>query len=268
MDYRIKVYIPTRKNYGYIEELKNKHILAISKYIKADDDYGLNLFFNSLLKDLNLTNSIDKFCVLLQLRGLNLNGKATLTGKHSDGGKVEYSIDIFGFLGEYLEKCESFILKDAFEFNNTKILFKNPSTFYFKNVYALLSDIIDDIEVEGVSKYKQKDKKEKFKTLLQLDKELVSSFVKHLDAINKKSDLFLVRNDNPQIYLPNIKISFFNNTIFNILKSLFKIELSYFYQKFYICLTKLGLSYKDFMELSFVETDILITIFKSANKIK
>ena len=268
MDYKVKVYIPTKKIYGYIDELKNKDILTISKYIKANDDYGLNTFLNSLLSPLKLTNTIDKFCVLLQLRGLNLSGKATLTGKHSNNNKVDYTIDIFSFIGEYLEAIDSFDISSEYIFENIKIFFKTPSSLYFKNTYALISDIITDIEIQGTSEYAKKSSKEKIEYLLTLDKNIINGFARHLDKINKSTNLFFVKNDDPEVYLPNIKISFYNNTIFNIIKSLFKVELSYFYQKFYICLTKLGLSYGDYMSLSYVESDILISIFKSANKIK
>lgn len=268
MEYRVRLYIPSKKKFDYLDEIKNKNIIAISKFIQANDEYGLSSYFEKLLSSLELDNIIDKFCVLLQLRGLNFNGKAVLKGKHADGNEVEYKIDIFEFVGQLLEGLES--VPDQYEFitGEYKFLFKLPTRMYFKNTYALLYDTLLDIEYNGVSVYKGLQKKEKFNYVIGIDKETITNVVKFFNQTNNNSEIFFIKNDDKDILLPSIRVSFFNNTIFNTLKALFKIELTYIYNKFYVCLTKLGISYTDYLNLSFIEADILLSIYKSANNLK
>lgn len=268
MEYRVKVYIPSKKSYGYINELKNSDIVAIAKFIQANDEYGLSTYFEQIIKGLKLENIVDKFCVLLQLRGLNLNGNAILKGRHISGSEAEYKVNVFEFVSSLVEYYDNIKKSYEIEYNGIKIFFTLPKKLYFKNFYSLLFDIVERVEVSGEEKYSKLSQRDKLKFLIELGKDVATKIFEELTAINNSSDLYFIKIEDKEILLPSIKISFFNNTIFNTLKSLFKIELTYLYNKFYVCLTKIGLSYKDYMNISFIEADILLSIYKAANKLK
>jgi hypothetical protein len=267
MEYKIKVYIPSQDKFGYITELKNKDTLAISKYIKANDDYGLAKILNKHLHDVGAKNILDKFFILLQLRALNVSNTVALKAKHISGEDAGYTVNLFKFLGLFLEHSKTLPQEYVFKNDKIEIIFNLPSNMYFANFYSLLLDSINSIIIDGEDVIKGKSSKEKFKFILKFKKEFVQELKQFLNNINKQSELYFVKSTE-EILVPAIKISYFNNTIFNLIKSLYKTEISYFYNKFYICLTKLGLSYEDYQELSFVETDILLNIYKSANKLK
>ncbi len=268
MSYKVKVYLPTQNRFAYINELKNKDILAITKYIKADDELGLSIFLNQLLEPTGATNNVDKFFVILQLRALNFGNNITLKGRHVEGRDVLYKKDIFEFLGDYINFCESLKSNFIFKKQNLEIEFTYPANLFFKNFLHLLNESIVDIKVDGLSIFQDKTQTEKFNILYKLKPNILKEIKKFLENINNTSNLFFIKNYDKQASFPDIKISFFNNTIFSIIKSIFKIEITYFYNKFYICLTKLGISYSDYMNLTFIEADILLSIFKSANKSK
>lgn len=267
MEYKIKVYIPSQDRFGYIPELKNKDALAISKYIKANDDYGLTKILNEHLNSVGAKNILDKFFILLQLRALNISNTVTLKAKHITGEDATYTVNIFKFLGMFLEYNKTIQEEYVYEKDNVKIVFSLPANIYFANFYSLLVDSIKNIFVDGEDIIKNKNSKEKLRTILRFKKEFIEEIKTFLSNINKASQLFFVKSTD-EILVPAIKISYFNNTVFSLIKSLFKTEIGYFYNKFYICLTKLGLSYEDYQELSFIETDILLNIYKSANKLK
>jgi hypothetical protein len=268
MNYKVKVYLPYQKRITYIDELKNKDILTITKYIKANDEFGLSNYLNELLKPVDALTSIDKFFVVLQLRALNLGNTITLKGRHVEGRDVFYKKDIFGFLGEYIKHCETIPEHYTFVKQDLEIIFKHPSNLYYKNFIQLLNDIVVDIKLNNESILVNTTKKEKFNIIFKLKPNILQEIKKFLEGINLSSDLFFIKNESKDVSFPNISISFFNNTLFSIIKSIFKMEISYFYNKFYICLTKLGITYSDYMNLTFIETDILLSIFKSANKSK
>ena len=267
MDFNIRVYIPSTEKFEYIKELTNKETLAISKFIKANDDYGLSSLFDSLLKDIPTNNIVDKFFILCQLRALNISNKIVLSAKHLSGENATYRINLFSFLGDYLNHIKTLEKEYVYEDEQLKIYFKLPTNIYFKNFYVLLNDIITKVEINGKNILEGKNQKETFDIILKFNSRVISGLKNYLNKLNNNSNLFFVK-PTEEILVPTIKVSFFNNTIFNILKSIFKTEILYFYNKFFVCLTKLGLSYDDYLKLSYVETDILLNIYKSANKLK
>jgi hypothetical protein len=268
MQYKVKTYKPSTKEIKYVHEIKNKNLLDIIKYIQANDDHGLNLYFNEFLGNDNTLNIIDKFFIILQLRALNFNNRVVIAGLHKTGKEALSKIDIFKFLGEYIAFIESYEGEFYIKIDDLEIKFTLPKNLYFKNIYALMLDCIADVKIGEESLYKNKTEKQKLEIIINLKKEIIEKFKEKILEINSTSSLFFHENKNSEANLPNIRISFFNNTLFNVLKSIFKLEISYFYQRLYIFLNKVNFSYDSFMELTFVETDILLSIYKSANKIK
>lgn len=267
MDYRIRIYIPSSGKFEYVDELKNRESLAILKYIKANDDYGLCNYFENILSGTSAKTIEDKFFILCQLRALNIGNTITINGKDDTGVKTSIKINLFNFLKEYINYIQKSEKKFEFHEDNLKIVFKLPTTIYFKSFISLLNDTVEKILIDDKDILESKNNIEKLEIISKLKKETIFKIKQFLNNINQSSTLFFLK-PNEQILIPTVKISFFNNTIFNLLKSIFKTEFTYFYNKFYICLTKLGLSYEDYLKLSFIEADILLNTYKAANQLK
>jgi hypothetical protein len=265
MDYKVKIYVPSLGGFEYFNELKNREALAISKYIKANDEYGLSVYLNETIKTSQSIDILDKFFILLQLRALNISNKVVISGKHTSGSDATFTVNLFSFLSKYLDYLKNIPQHFSFIQDDLTIIFKRPRNIYFKNFYSLLFDTIEQILVNGENLFDGKSNQEKIDIILKLNKGTLNDVKSFLDSINNLSELYFCKPEN-DISIPTIRISFFNNTLFSLLKTLYKTEISYFYTKFYICLTKLGLSYEDYLKLSFVETDILLNIYKGANK--
>jgi soluble P-type ATPase len=265
MDYKVKIYVPSLKSFEYFNELKNKEALAISKYIKSNDEYGLSVYLNEFVKRVKGADILDKFFILLQLRALNISNKVIISGKHVTGSDATFKVNLFNFLGRYLEYSQSVPSRFTFTQDNLTIILHRPRNIYFKNFYSLLVDSIEQILIDNEDIFKDKSNQEKMEIILKLNKNTLSNVKTFINSINESSELYFCKPEN-DISIPTIKISFFGNTLFSLLKTLYKTEISYFYSKFYICLTKMGLSYEDYLRLSFVETDILLNIYKGANK--
>ena len=267
MDYRIRVFIPSSNKFEYVDELKNRQSLAILKYIKANDDYGLCNYFENILKDTSAQNIEDKFFILCQLRALNIGNSLTVNGKDDTGAKTSIKISLFDFLKNYIEYVQKSKKQYIYQENNLQIVFKLPTTLYFKNFLSLLNDSIERILINNEDIIQGKNNIEKFEIISKFNKETMLKIKDFLNEINQASTLFFLK-PTEQILVPTVKVSFFNNTVFNLLKTIFKTEFNYFYNKFYICLTKLGISYDDYLKLSFVEADILLNTYKAANQLK
>jgi hypothetical protein len=268
MTYKVKVYIPTQKQFGYVEELKNRDILIISKYIKANDDEGLNQYFDTILSKFKNITILDKFFILLQLRALNFSSKVVITGKHVSGKEAVCNIILSEILQKLLDFCDTDMSQKAFIEKDLKIDFKLPQSLYFSDINNLLNEAVENIYINSACITKDVEGDDRNNIIKRLKPDIIQRIRDHFNDINKQSALYFLKNEDLEILLPTIQISFFSNTIFNILKAIFKIEISQFYQKFYTCLTKLGISFSDYMDLSFIETDILLSIYKAANKIK
>lgn len=268
MGYKVKTYIPTLSSSEYTREITNFDILNIIKYIKANDDYGLSKYFEHNVVDCSVPTLLDKFFVLIQLRALNFNNRVVFKGKHASGSDAVSNVDLFKFLGDILTQYPSIPQTHQYKCENLVINFKLPTKLYFKNIYSLLLDTITDILYNNVSLYENKNEKEKLEILVRLKKDNLVKIKEYLQNLNEKLELFLIKNEDGETNIPTIRVSFYNNTLFNVLKSIFKLEITYFYQRLYTCITKLGLDYSSFMGLTYVETDILLSIYKSVNKLK
>ena len=268
MGYKVKTYVPTLSATEYTREITNFDILNIIKYIKANDDYGLSKYFEQNTIDFQAPSLIDKFFVLIQLRALNFNNRVVFKGNHFSGSDAVSNVDLFKFLGDILSSYAKIQHNYQFAHEGLTITFRLPTKLYFKNIYSLLLDTIVDMSYSGTSIYMNKKDKEKLEILLRLKKDVLDKIKDYLQCVNEDLELYFIKNQDNETNIPTIKISFFNNTLFNILKSIFKLEITYFYQRLYTCLTKLGLDYNSFMNLTHVETDILLSIYKSVNKLK
>ena len=268
MGYKVKTYIPTLSATEYTREITNFDILNIIKYIKANDDYGLSKYFEHNVVDCYAPTLLDKFFIIIQLRALNFNNRVTFKGKHATGSDAISNVDLFKFLGDILIQHSNIPQTHQYRYKNLIIDFKLPTKLYFKNIYSLLLDTITGISYNNVSLYKNKSEKEKLEILVRLKNDYLVKIKEYLQDLNEKLELFLVKNEDGETNIPTIRISFYNNTLFNILKSIFKLEITYFYQRLYTCITKLGLDYNSYMRLTYVETDILLSIYKSVNKLK
>ena len=258
--YKIKTYIPTLSSYCYINEITNKNYIDINKYISANDNEGLSLFFESLL-DESVKNTFDKLFVLIYLRMLAVGNELKL--KYAEGSDFTASLSVMldSLLKRLLEKPEANIcdyVKD-----DLIIKFKEPTKLYYKNIIELYIDIIKDISIpNNIRDYKTLKPEFKRNIIGRLKDEYINDVKVHLNT--NSSQYALTKVEEKDIFHINI----YNSSPIKLLKLIYKSNISSLYLKLYHSIQKVNLTYSDFCSMTPAEVDLLLTIYKSANNIK
>lgn len=251
----IKTYIPTLSSYAYCSEIKNIDFLNINKLINLNDDDQLQKYLNSFTSQ-NL-NSFDNLFCILNLRVLCIGDEIRLLDRETN---VNINIDLKNILDRLLGN----VIKPLDDFNveNIKIKFKLPSKLYYSNFIEQLVDITQNFYINEDIDYSDLTLKDKLKILSRLKKVYILKIKEHLNKCSEKYKIADLEN------YTNTTFNFYDNSVFEYVKFLFRVNISSLYNKLYICSQKLNLSYSDFNSLTPSETDLLLAIYKNSNSIK
>lgn len=252
----LKTYLPTLSSFAHCSEIKNIDFLNINKLINLDDDEQLLKYFDDII-NCNSLNSFDKLFCIINIRAFSIGEEIKLLDKNTN---INITIELKNILEKLLNNNIR-PLQD-FIFNNLHIVFKLPSKLRYNNFIELLLDIVDDIQVGDVFNYREITNKEKLKILSRLKKEYILDIKKH---IGKSKEKFSIANLDSYT---DTTFNFYDNSVFEYVKFLFRVNISSLYNKYYICSQKLNIQWRDYNNLTPSETDLLLAIYKDSNSIK
>jgi len=258
-DYKIKTIVPSLSTTVYLNQIKNKNLFDISKFISSNDDTGLAYYLENLVKKIPTDNNFDKTFALLNLRMVCISNELKI--KISQGSTpINYKFNINNILLNLLNNVNEPITKYVKE--DLELELKHPSKLYYSNFIEFLIDIIVDLKIKKVEiDYKKLSIKNKSKLLTTLKKEIIKEIKDYL-KLNQKIYTTLVFENSER------KISFYDNTFFYFIKFLFNYNLSNLYNKMFLTCSALKLTYSEYKSLTPAETDVLIAIYKKNNNIK
>jgi len=252
----LKTYLPTLSSFVYCSEIKNIDFLNINKLINLNDDDQLLEYLDNII-NCNSLNSFDKLFCIINIRAFSIGEEIKLVDKNTN---INLTIE----LKNILEKLLNNIIKPLpdFVFDNLHITFKLPSKLHYNNIVELLLDIVDDMQVGDSFNYKEITNKEKLKILSRLKKEYILNIKKH---IGKSKEKFSIANLESYT---DTTFNFYDNSIIEYVKFLFRVNIGSLYSKYYICSQKFNIQFSDYNKLTPSETDLLLAIYKDSNSIK
>jgi hypothetical protein len=253
--YKIRTVIPSLSSFIYLNELTNKNLLDINKFISSNDSVGLDEYFSNLLPS-NI-NIYDKLFLIVFLRYKCLGEEIKLT-KISSSDSIQVSVNLANIL-EKLFNCKIEKL-NPFTYKNLKINFKYPSKLYFEKYFDLLEDIVENIEINSLKLTNKIDINE---ALSKLKPEILNNLINYVREENKN-----VLYISDSVLLKDLNLTFYNNSCFNLIKLFLTYNVSNIYLKMFHMTEKLNINYSDFLKLTPLESDILLTIYKSVKNIK
>jgi hypothetical protein len=258
--FKVKTYIPSLSSFKHIEEITNRNLLYMNKFLSSNDEEGFSEYIDFILpfKDIN---SFDKFFILLCLRSTCIGDLLNLKINIKDQPPTTLKLSI----KEVIKKIIDFELTKIpdFEKGDFSVRFKVPSSLYHKNLLFLLYDIIEDISVKDkLRSIRLMSEKEKMTVIKKINKDILKDIKQHIANNTQVVDITRMENFN------NIKICFTNNLSFKLLKIFFSQNISSFYYKLYHSTQKINLSYESFLDITPAEAELLLTIHKTVNAIK
>lgn len=256
-DFLVKTYQPTLSSYSYFKEFNNKNYFDVNKFIAANDNEGLSLYFNSLY---NSSNVFDNFFSLIYLRSLCVGSKLKLQLNK----ETTLSINLLNTLQRLIDNPQRPLID--FNYKDLTIKFKLPKFLYHKNIISFLYDTVEELKIQNnIENYYELQEGQKLFILKNLKEDILLEIKKHIKQNQIKYSI--VQLDDIE-NLNNIIFSFYDNSAFFTLKFFYKSNISSLYNKLYHSTQKLNLSFNDYTKLTPSETNILLTIFKKSNNIK
>ena len=257
MAFNIKTRLPSGRTVR-IPELKNKDFFIILKFCENEDFEGLNSFFNEIIfKGLEDLDIIDKFYAILLVRMIYVYPDIMFEDKNKN--TINFSIE------NILEKIDLFErdYDKAYKLDKFDIELGLPNLLYFED--------LNDIYLSIIKKIKVGDKVIKFNTLSMDEKEVILSNIpnsvfsiikSYSNQLSTNLNNFVIIEKNANFNLDEINLNVLSNGIISFILGIYSSGLSNFFEMLYIFTSKLGFTSHDFLELTPLDSRVLLNIYK------
>jgi hypothetical protein len=270
VNYTTKLFLPILKQNIRYQNITNKNYFDIIRFITNNDDEGLNEYFEWLLYDIivdkeivkKLTN-IEKFLILLDNRANTIGN--TLQIKNDKNAKIELSIIVI----------KNDIIKNLNYLNLIKVVNSEKYTVELSLPKTLIIENIDEIYKQIFNKIKIGEDEIQFSLLTDQEKLDIINIMpadisaEMMDFIKKtKEDLTKIKiiTENTKVGLENIDLNSYDSTLFMFLKSIFKDSLINFYELQYSLITKMSVSYDQFIKMTPNECKLYIKLYNDEKR--
>lgn len=268
-----RVYVPSHEKYYRYDTFDNTEYLAIIKYIQNNDTEQIVSFFHRLITDhchdsidISSLNCVDKFVILLNIRIMSIADRLEITTKVESGPekvKNNVSIDLY----DILDKVTNHPNNKSIEVNveNMSVEVGLPLNLYNSN--------LDDLIVNVLLSLNAKDKKYDLTTLSSEEKnELLDnlpgdilqqsiSYIKNIDE-TYKIPVFESVKQKISDELRSIELKVFDNSMFELLKSLYNSNLEEQYYIRYIMVKHMNYSLSEIDKITPIDTQTYINMYR------
>ena len=179
--------------------------------------------------------------------------------------------DIKMDLSLFLEKIENLN-----QYGTTTIIFDGikcvlglPLEIYFSNIDELLISTIQQIEIQDSKiEFQLLNQEEKNLIMNKLPGSLINELIKNIKNINKQFERILFIEHNSIFDINELQIDIASNQLFSFIKSIYTQDLKSFFEMMYHYNNKVIHDASLFMELTPIDTQILLNFYKEEIKIQ
>lgn len=251
--FSIEVTLPSGKLVR-INELNNKDYLVILKFCHNNDYKGLNSFFEKLYLTPDL-DVFDRFFVLLYVRKLFVSGKLNFLGKN----EVDIAYNINDMLEKLIDNYINF--ERSLEADGIKFKVDIPQGSYFSSIDDLYQYTIREVEYNNNTIiFSKLSEDERNAVLNRLPTSAFVAIQKYLEELSDSLfDLTLIE-ENKDFEISEVNINLMSNGVLYFIASIFKLDLTHFYETLYNYNQYVSNGSGDFFKLTFNEVKLLLKI--------
>lgn len=252
-----------------IRPITNEIFFNICKFIEENDDEDITIFIDEVLIELiedkntfNKLTRVDKCIILTKLYEQYIDPNINLHCSHKENNNIR-NVNVESAL--IFKKIQDLSINyfRKIQYNDIEIEISAPSRLFCKSYDEIMISMIHKIVYDNEEYY--------FNSFSDFDKD------KFLESIN--IDLFkictdIIKNNDTTLSLidipddfeyENIYISYFNNSLYSLIKSLFSFDVKYLYENSYVFCKAMGSSYDHFKQITPHEFNQFINIHKYYN---
>jgi hypothetical protein len=252
-----------------ISPITNEIFFNICKFIEENNDEDITVFIDEvlieLIQDTNIFNKltrVDKCIILTKLYEQYIDPNITLYCSHKENSDIRnVNVESASIFKKIQDLSVGYF--KTIRYNNIEIEISAPSKLFCKSYDEIMISMIHRVVYDGEEYY--------FSSFSDFDKD------KFLESINidlfkictdviKSNDTTLSLIDIPDDFeYENIYISYFNNSLYSLIKSLFSFDVKYLYENSYVFCKAMGSSYDHFKQITPHEFNQFINIHKYYN---
>lgn len=264
MSFYSKIELPVLKKEIRYTHINNSHYFDILKFITNNDDIGLSNYFDQLLYDIildkddinDLTN-LDKFLIFLDLRSNSLGDILQLNT--NNGGKVE--ILLSSIKDKIIKEISQLKLCKKISSAEMEIDICIPKSFIIDSIDKIYRDIIKSIKIEEDELHFFNLTDEEIDIIISNIPASLTSEILNFIKINEDINKINIITENKKIGLTGISLNVFDKSMFLFIKSIFNEDLINFYEMQYTLISKMNVSYDQFLRMNMNECRIFINFY-------
>ena len=258
----LNCWIPSKRNYTRVLELKMSQFDILSKYIANNDDENIANCFEDIIKE-NLENKdiypeltkFDKWFILTFLRASSISPSLYFVAKDKNDAECNIEFNLFNILTE-LSEIEFDTIDPMNEGNISLVI--TPSRKLFTNDTVL--DSVFSVKVDEETYYPELLSGRERRTLLSsIEGKLRTNISEHINKYEEKYvNTFLLKSNPGLQNFSSISLKLFDNTLYNFVVMVYKPFAKGIYKKKYNLMTGLKMSLAEVNNLTPVECDVYL----------
>lgn len=237
-EFKYKVYLPTKKRYHYFTQLSNETYTTLAKIIANNDDDLLKKTFNSMVYSMSnrrvnpkKITRIDMFCILLNIYIISVSNSIEMKGESKDGVPQTFNLDLYSVLDK-ITNFEFVYTRDIIVNDDVSMTIRCPSVMYVVETDDLIADCIETLTIYN-TKHNLMDLtlEQRRNTLEQIPAEIITTMIEKMSEINDEYQVDVMSAPEPD---KNVVITLYNNSMFEMLKLIYRqsLEAQYYYKYF------------------------------------
>lgn len=235
--------------YCILNEISNREYLILLKFLQADNYRG---FFEGLdekvmetIPDFPDYNIVDKCYVYLALCAYSIRSVARVTNNFIGDQDVELTLLLENIEKSFHDKRIPFDVNDKI-----KIIMGVPTKFYVDENNNITIDYLSNVLSVNDKKLDNKSVERLMNALPTKQKMLIEEKV--INNLKEKFDIF------ENVPMNKLEVPLFRFPLILNIANIYRMGLKSFYDVMYMCLRHVKMDYSGFMDLSYMETDIIL----------
>lgn len=255
MTFTTAIALPACNKIMHVKSITNKMHENLQKFLLEGDDELIEQSFENIVATCTQCNdnelcNMDKFILLCKIRSISYSSTVNLVNAENATINIDLEHIIEQLQNIKLAPCTSNL--DAMS-----ITFDLPHQLFLKHEEILINCIhcINDLHMHSLSKQNRD------KILNVLNSKILADAAEYIVQTSKKFDETYFIPDVESLKFNSFKINPFNQSLFEILKIIYKEDLLNFYKTKYLCLTKLHMSCSDYDELAPADARLFLSFY-------
>jgi hypothetical protein len=263
----IKQYLPILRSTVSYKELTNTHYFELLKYINNSDDRGIAEYFdeiiNTHIKEPQIFTVLEKFLILFDLRSICIGDSVELKLKNNATAKLS----IFSMLESIKKRISDISFKKSVVVNDFTLNLTVPRSFIVDkddDVYeSVIESVHDGSTLYNIDSFSKLERSEFYKSLPANVFSVINAFIV---GINNQLKGINIIYKNDELGIDEVQLSIFDNTLFSLLKLLYRDDLMNFYEQQYSFIRKMQFTQDHFMKMTPNESRLYINLFNKENE--